>query len=283
MRNQSSIISDSGFLLLIVLSFISIVFTAGDPNQYLQNIIFLNVAFLIAVITYFTNVTAGLILNLLFIFGFGTYTLYESLVVGGTINSANYFWLLMTPLFTVVTWMFSYASRRLQSENEQLRKTNDRHATMDEKTNLRNSRSFQNDASIFMALSTRYQIPLTLLVINVKYWDELRRMISEDEMNDAILELSKVGQTSIRTNDALYMLNSENPTWGMLLFTDRPGANIVIDRLRQKVKEMNTAEFSARYKVELSLKIGAVQYEQESLTTPLEFIVKARKELEYDV
>jgi GGDEF domain-containing protein len=283
MRNQSSIISDSGFLLLIVLSFISIVFTAGDPNQYMQNIIFLNVAFLIAVITYFTNVTAGLILNLLFIFGFGTYTLYESLVVGGTISSANYFWLLMTPLFTVVTWMFSYASRRLQSENEQLRKTNDRHATMDEKTNLRNSRSFQNDASIFMALSTRYQIPLTLLVINVKYWDELRRMISEDEMNDAILELSKVGQTSIRTNDALYMLNSDNPTWGMLLFTDRPGANIVIDRLRQKVKEMNTAEFSARYKVELSLKIGAVQYEQESLTTPLEFIVKARKELEYDV
>jgi hypothetical protein len=79
------------------------------------------------------------------------------------------------------------------------------------------------------------------------------------------------------------MLNSDNPTWGMLLFTDRPGANIVIDRLRQKVKEMNTAEFSARYKVELSLKIGAVQYEQESLTTPLEFIVKARKELEYDV
>ncbi len=283
MRNQSSIISDSGFLLLIVLSFISIVFTAGDPNQYMQNIIFLNVAFLIAVITYFTNVTAGLILNLLFIFGFGTYTLYESLVVGGAISSPNYFWLLMTPLFTVVTWMFSYASRRLQSENEQLRKTNDRHATMDEKTNLRNSRSFQNDASIFMALSTRYQIPLTLLVINVKYWDELRRMISEDEMNDAILELSKVGQTSIRTNDALYMLNSDNPTWGMLLFTDRPGANIVIDRLRQKVKEMNTAEFSARYKVELSLKIGAVQYEQESLTTPLEFIVKARKELEYDV
>lgn len=283
MRNQSSIISDSGFLLLIVLSFISIVFTAGDPNQYMQNIIFLNVAFLISVITYFTNVTAGLILNLLFIFGFGTYTLYETLVVGGTINSANYFWLLMTPLFTVVTWMFSSASRRLQEENAQLRKANDRHSTMDEKTNLRNSRSFQNDASIFMALSTRYQIPLTLLVINVKYWDELRRMISEDEMNEAILELSKLSQTSIRTNDALYMLNSDNPTWGMLLFTDRPGANIVIDRLRQKVKEINSAEFSAKYKVELSLKIGAVQHEPESVTTPLEFIVRARKELEYDV
>lgn len=282
-RNQSSLISDSGFLLLIVVSFICIVFTAGDPDRYLQNIIFLNIAFLIAIITYFTNVTTGLILNILFIFGFGTYTLYGTLVGGEAVSSGNYFWLVMTPVFTLVTWMFTLAGRQLQTENEQLKKTNSRLATMDENTNLRNSRSFQNDAAVFMALSTRYQIPLTLLVVNVKYWDELRRMVSEERMTEAIFELSQMSQTSIRTNDSIYMLSKDNPTWGLLLFTDRQGANIVIERLRHKIQEFNSAEFSHKYKVELSLKIGALQYEPETIPTPLDFIVQARKQLEYDV
>ncbi|WP_341280920.1 diguanylate cyclase [Paenibacillus sp. FSL H8-0537] len=282
-RNQSSLISDAGFLLLIVVSFISIVFTAGDPDRYLQNIIFLNVAFLIAIITYFTNVTTGLILNILFIFGFGTYTLYGTLVGGDTISSGNYFWLVMTPVFTLVTWMFTLSARQLQTENEQLNKTNSRLATMDENTNLRNSRSFQNDAAVFMALSTRYQIPLTLLVVNVKYWDELRRMVSEERMTEAIFELSQMSQTSIRTNDSIYMLSKDNPTWGLLLFTDRQGANIVIERLRHKIQEFNSAEFSSKYKVELSLKIGALQYDPETIPAPLDFIVQARKQLEYDV
>ncbi|ANY65874.1 diguanylate cyclase [Paenibacillus sp. BIHB 4019] len=282
-RNQSSLISDSGFLLLIVVSFICIVFTAGDPDRYLQNVIFLNVAFLIAIITYFTNVTTGLILNIVFIFGFGTYTLYGTLVGGEAVSSGNYFWLVMTPVFTLVTWMFTLAGRQLQIENEQLKKTNSRLATMDENTNLRNSRSFQNDAAVFMALSTRYQIPLTLLVVNVKYWDELRRMVSEERMTEAIFELSQMSQTSIRTNDSIYMLSKDNPTWGLLLFTDRQGANIVIERLRHKIQEFNSAEFSHKYKVELSLKIGALQYEPEAIPTPLDFIVQARKQLEYDV
>ncbi|MGG4142647.1 diguanylate cyclase [Paenibacillus algorifonticola] len=282
-RNQSSLISDSGFLLLIVVSFICIVFTAGDPDRYLQNVIFLNVAFLIAIITYFTNVTTGLILNIVFIFGFGTYTLYGTLVGGEAVSSGNYFWLVMTPVFTLVTWMFTLAGRQLQTENEQLKKTNSRLATMDENTNLRNSRSFQNDAAVFMALSTRYEIPLTLLVVNVKYWDELRRMVSEERMTEAIFELSQMSQTSIRTNDSIYMLSKDNPTWGLLLFTDRQGANIVIERLRHKIQEFNSAEFSNKYKVELSLKIGALQYEPEAIPTPLDFIVQARKQLEYDV
>lgn len=66
-RNQSSLLSDSAFLLLFVICFISIVFTAGDPNRYIQNIVFLNAAFLIAIITYFTTLITGLVLNILFI------------------------------------------------------------------------------------------------------------------------------------------------------------------------------------------------------------------------
>jgi len=282
-RFRSSMVSDGAFLLLILACFISIVFTAGNPNLYIQNIIFLNVAFLIAVVTYFTTVTTGLILNILFIFGYGTFTLYQTVVVGGLIGTQNYFWLIMTPVFTVATWLLTMGNRQLQLENEQLHKANDSLATVDAGTSLKTTLSFQTDATVFMALSVRYNIPLTLMVISVKYWDELRRMIGEDQLLEAVHDLSKMNQTSIRTNDSLYLLNKDNPMWGMLLFTDRPGANIVIDRLRSRVDERNRDEFASKYRVELVLKIGAMEYESEQITSPLEFIAQAKKQLEFDV
>jgi GGDEF domain-containing protein len=280
---QNSLVSDGAYLLLFVACFVSVVFTAGDPNTYIQNIIFLNLAFLIAIITYFTSVTTGLVLNILFIFGYGTFTMYQAVVVGGVVGTQNYFWLIMTPVFTLATWMLTYVNRQLQIENDQLRKTNVSLATVDANTNLKNTFSFQQDATLFMALSVRYNIQLTLMVLNVKYWDELRRMISEEQMFAALKDISEISQTSIRTNDSLYLLNNENPTWGMLLFTDREGANVVIKRLKQRAVELNATEYKNKYKVEINLKIGALEYHSETIESPLDWIVQARKQLEYDV
>ncbi|AOZ94419.1 diguanylate cyclase domain-containing protein [Paenibacillus crassostreae] len=282
-RNQSSLLSDVAFLLLFIICFICIVFTSGDPDHYIQNIIFLNIAFLIAIVTYFTSLTLGLILSIIFIFGCGTFTLYQSLIQGVSVGYGNYFWLIMTPVITAVTSILTRTNKLLQEENELLLKSNNSLATMDENTNLKNSRSFQQDATVFMALSTRYNIPLTLLVINVKYWDELRRLTSEEEMTSLMYDVSVLSQTSIRTNDTLYIFEKENPIWGLLLFTDRQGANIVIDRIKQNVENLNSGDYTKKYSVELNLKVGAMEYDSDNILTPLDFIVSARKQLEFDV
>ncbi|MDQ0088000.1 GGDEF domain-containing protein [Paenibacillus anaericanus] len=282
-RYQSSVISDVAFLLLFIICFVCVVFTAVDPELYIQNFIFLNVAFLISVITYFSNLTVGLILNFVFIFGCGTFTLYQSIVEGVVLGGQSYFWLIITPLLTGVTWALTRANKQLQEEKEQLQRENASLATMDVNTNLKNNLSFQKDATVFMALSTRFKIPVTLLIISVRYWDEIRRMTSEEEMTSAMYDISTISQTSIRTNDSLYIFDKDNPTWGLILFTDREGANVVIDRLKQNIINLNNGEYGDKYKVELNLKIGAVEYDPESIPTPLDFIVEAKKQLEYDV
>ncbi|WP_054942445.1 diguanylate cyclase domain-containing protein [Paenibacillus ihuae] len=282
-RNRSSLVSDLGFLGFLVLVFICIVFIAGSGNDYIQNIIILNIAFILALVTYFTTVTAGLALNLAFIFGYGFFIVYQTVSRGETIGISTYFWLIMVPLITVVLWIFTSSSRELEAENERLKKTTANLATVDENTDLRNSVAFQKDASLFTGISTRYGIPLTLLVIKVKYWSEIRRLIPEDQLSDAIYDVSQLSQSSIRTNDALYLLDKEDATWGLLLFTDREGAKIVIERIKYKLQELNEHEFSSKYKVNLGLKIGAVQHETETIENPLDFIVQAKKQLEYDV
>ncbi len=282
-RNRSSLVSDLGFLGFLVLVFICIVFIAGSGNDYIQNIIILNIAFILALVTYFTTVTAGLVLNLAFIFGYGFFIVYQTVSRGETIGISTYFWLIMVPLITVVLWVFTSSSRELEAENERLQKTTANLATVDENTDLRNSIAFQKDASLFTGISTRYGIPLTLLVIKVKYWSEIRRLIPEDQLSEAIYDVSQLSQSSIRTNDALYLLDKEDATWGLLLFTDREGAKIVIERIKYKLQELNEHEFSGKYKVNLGLKIGAVQYEAETIENPFDFIVQAKKQLEYDV
>jgi GGDEF domain-containing protein len=223
------------------------------------------------------------VLNIVFIFAYGTYTLYRTVAVGDIVSAGTYFWLVMTPLYTLAIWMMTSGMHRLYRENELLQGNNARLATMDGNTNLRTSLSFQKDATIFMALSSRYSIPLTLVVMQVRYWQDVRRIISESGITDALIQLSELGETSIRSNDSLYLLDKENATWGLLLFTDNDGAKIVANRLRANLEQLNARETEGGFRVEFQLRIGEFQYDPETISSPLEFIDKARKQLEFDV
>lgn len=282
-RSIGGLLSDGGLVAFIILCFVGILFVTGDPDHYLLNILMLNVAFMISIIVYFTNVTTGLVLNIVFIFAYGTYTLYRTLAVGETVSAESYFWLLMSPLFTAAIWMMTSGIKRLQADAESLKETNERYATMDRSTNLRTLLSFQKDATVFMALSKRYGIPLTLLVIQVKYWHDVRRFIAEDGVAEALIRLSELGESSIRSNDSLYMLDKDNATWGMLLFTDSEGAMVVANRLRANMESFNEREGEGGFRVDFQLRIGECEYSPEAVASPLDFINKARKQLEYDV
>lgn len=275
--------SDVSLILFVILLFICTLFIAASPDDYLRNVIILTIAFILAIVTYFTSVTAGLVLNLIFIFVYGFFTMYMTISVGETLSLSTYFWLIMTPLLTVTLWMFTSSHRELQAQHNRLLKKTANMAIVDENTNLRNTISYQKDVSLFIGISTRYKIPLTLLVVKVKYWNEIRRLIPEDKLAEAIYDVSQISQSSIRTNDALYLLDKEDATWGLLMFTDSDGAKIVIERIKSKLQELNDTQFTKKYNVSLGLKIGAVQYETETVENSLDFIIQAKKQLEYDV
>lgn len=282
-RFQNSFLSDVAYLLFIVLCIVITIYVSSDSNAFISNIILLNAALLIAIVTYFTTIMTGLILNLLFIFGYGSFTIYQSVTVGSLVDSSNYFWLVATPVLTILSWMLTQTNRKLQEENERLHRQTVSLAMIDEKTKLKNTLSYQQDIRTFMALSERYSIPLTLMVINVKYWDEIKRIMTAEQLSSALLEVSDISQSLVRTNDSLYLLNNENPTWGIVLFTDIEGAEIVVKRLKDKINEMNDYTFKTKYSVELQLRIGTAQYDAKNAVSPLELISLAKRTMEYDV
>ncbi|MEO3945909.1 diguanylate cyclase [Gorillibacterium sp. CAU 1737] len=282
-RTRSSLWSDVAFLGFLVLCYVTILYMAGDPDSYVKNLFVLNIIFLMTIITYFTTVTAGLVLNVAFIFIYGAYVLYRTVTLGEAVQAGAYFWIVLAPLFTLAVWVFALSTRRLQEENDDLNEQKARLATLDESTDLKTSVAFQKDLTVFAGISERYGIPLTLVVIKVKYWNEMRRFIRTDQLEEAVLDISKISQASIRTNDTLYLIDKENVTWGLLLFTDQDGAKIVVDRIRASLVQFNTQDFAQKYKVQLNLNIGAVQYDKEKVENALDFLTQAKRQMEYDV
>ncbi|HAM1487218.1 TPA: GGDEF domain-containing protein [Listeria monocytogenes] len=279
----NNLFADIGFLFLILLCFITIGFIINTPDEYLRNIILLNITFLLVIITYFTNLTLGLILNVLYIFIYATYIIYEIVANQIAYGFGSYFWLIITPLFTVASAMFTRNTSRLQEENTKIKQQNLYLGTIDQETLLKNIVSFQNDERIFSSISRRYDLPLSLMVIKVRHWRELKRFQSEDEMRLALQDISAILETCIRTSDVLYLLDKDDATWGLLLLTDEPGGKLVADRIKSRIAEANTEEFAAKYRVKLELRIGTSQFDSEKVKTPLDFIDLATKELEYDV
>ncbi|EAH0638614.1 GGDEF domain-containing protein [Listeria monocytogenes] len=279
----NNLFADIAFLFFILLCFITIGFMINTPDEYLRNIILLNITFLLVIITYFTNLTLGLILNVLYIFIYATYIIYEIVANQIAYGFGSYFWLIITPLFTVASAMFTRNTSRLQEENTKIKQQNLYLGTIDQETLLKNIVSFQNDERIFSSISRRYDLPLSLMVIKVRHWRELKRFQSEDEMRLALQDISAILETCIRTSDVLYLLDKDDATWGLLLLTDEPGGKLVADRIKSRIAEANTEEFAAKYRVKLELRIGTSQFDSEKVKTPLDFIDLATKELEYDV
>ncbi|HDI4807695.1 TPA: GGDEF domain-containing protein [Listeria monocytogenes] len=279
----NNLFADISFLFFILLCFITIGFMINTPDEYLRNIILLNITFLLVIITYFTNLTLGLILNVLYIFIYATYIIYEIVANQIAYGFGSYFWLIITPLFTVASAMFTRNTSRLQEENTKIKQQNLYLGTIDQETLLKNIVSFQNDERIFSSISRRYDLPLSLMVIKVRHWRELKRFQSEEEMRLALQDISAILETCIRTSDVLYLLDKDDATWGLLLLTDEPGGKLVADRIKSRIAEANTEEFAAKYRVKLELRIGTSQFDSEKVKTPLDFIDLATKELEYDV
>lgn len=281
MKN-SKLLSDLSLLGFLLLSFIVVVYTSFNQGAFVQNVIFMNVAMLLAIVTYFTNLTIGLILNLIFIFLQGSYALYISIGTSQNFGSSLYFWLVMTPLFSVMLYLFGYHTLQLQAENVQLERKNRQLGTLDDETRLRTMRAYREDAQVFMSTSRRFNLPVTMVVIQVKYWNELQRMLSDEQISEVIRRVTDTMKLAIRDNDILYVLDREHLTWGLLLFTDQDGSLIVTERIKHFFEE-SADEFSNKNQIEIAIRTGAKQFDAETIRTPYDFVEAAIKELEYDV
>ena len=280
--NRTSAITDIAFLLLLGLMFVGIIFIAGDGEHLGINVGILCVATAIAIFTYFTSLTAGLVANIILIFGYVSYVIYMSLTRGTAIQSYTYFWVVWTPLFSSCIAVFGQQTNKLHMSLSKLDAQIQELVTIDVNTRLKNLRAFDLEGFIYMRIATRYNMHLTLLIWELRYPRELEHILGKSRMEDLVSRISDTISASLRAEDAVYILDDKPYQWGTLIFTNAVAYEIVTERVRKNIQALEVTDVAKRRRPKIEMRVGIAEYTPD-ITSSLQLLEKAKKQMEYDV
>ena len=280
--NRTSMITDIAFLSLLGLMFVGIIFIAGDGQSFGINAGILCVATALAIFTYFTNLTAGLVANIVLIFGYVSYVIYVSVTRGIAVQTYTYFWVVWTPLFTGAIAVFGQQTGWLHASLDKMGAQLNELTTVDVNTKLKNLRAFHTEGLVYMRIAVRYSMRLTLLVWELRYPRELAHILGKKRMDELVERISEVISTSLRAEDAVYLLDDKPYKWGTLLFTSTDSHQIVADRVRKNIQALNLKDSQKKFRLNFEMRVGTAEFTQD-ITSSLQLLEKASKQMEYDV
>lgn len=283
-NKKKNLTSDLALIIFLTLILVGTFFCCSNPDNLLPNMILMYGCFIIVSITYFTSIATGLVLDILGIFIAFSFILYRSITVGYSIPSYAYFWCFMYPALTVAISIFAQKHLQLQSESSELNRQVEELVIIDGPTGLKNEKALINDAEIYINLAKRYKHGLGLCMISFRHVAELHRLLTQENINSLIIEVSSTLHELLRSEDLVYLLDRDKMLWGVLLLTnDTKSISIVLNRLKTSLVDLNAdTAFSSTKHLSIDVRVSAYIYD-DTVTDPLDFIARATKELSYDV
>ena len=280
-RNNKNLQTDLSFIALVILIFIYFIFLIYQKEYLMENFLIAAVVFIIVLITYFTNLTTGLIINTTLIITYITYVIIQSITKGAVIQTYVYFWIVMSPALTTVFSLFTMSAASLQKQVVALNKKLVSISTLNEDTKLKNLRSFENDVEIYISIAKRYNLDFGVVLIKFKYQREIEKLSRRDGMRQIVLQVADAIRKATRAEDELYQIDDEEIIFGLLLLTKKEGSKVIHERLKAKIMEIDTNEILNTKQLVLDMKIGMAF--DDGKKTVLELLDAAKDAMQYDV
>ncbi|GEO74852.1 GGDEF domain protein [Levilactobacillus namurensis DSM 19117] len=255
---------------------------ATRTDYLLVNTVLLGVTMLLILFTYFWGLVTGLLLNLGFIFLQVILVIYENQVHHQLLPWVLAYWLFVPLLLSLSFYGLTAHARKLQVQNAKLQSDLVARGAFDEETNLRTMVSYIEDTAVFTETNRRFDLPVTTMIIRIRYFQEMRSMISDTQMRELLKLVSHTVKQAMRTNDITYLIDRENPTWSVLLFTNADGATIAANRIKQQFTKALAAD-NLLATLDVRLVVGVASWDGEKMKTPYDLMNAGIKETEYDV
>ncbi len=284
MRNKNSkehLYGDVGLLAFLLMLAITAVLMVLSQN-IVVNIVYLIITVGILIITYFMGIIPSLLANMVFIAFQTVVMLYEYFGLNREVQWTLIFWLVIPMLASVALYSMTRSQIALQKANNELYAELVEKGAFDQQTNLRTTVAYVEDAGVFIETSRRFDIPVTTLIIKIRYFNDLRRMMSERQLQLLLKVTSEVIKGSTRGNDITYLLDNNDPTWAVLLYSNAAGGRIVAQRTKdifeKSIKKSPELADSA-----ISMVIGVSEWDAEEMDNPYDLMNDGIKETQYDV
>jgi len=278
---RSAVLADVYLLLFLALFSTTAVLMTLTANLTL-NTIYLGLTLVMILMTYFFGAVTGLTANLLFIFVQAVVMIYLNASHHASIPMIMSFWLIMPLLLSATFYAMTRRLTLLQASNAKLRGDIMKRGAFDERTDLRTTVAYIQDAQVFIETNRRFQLPVTTVIIRIRYFNEIKRMMNDQQFADLLRLTSDTIAATTRDNDITYSLDQDNPTWAILIFSDTPGAQIAAGRIKQAFdKRLN--ESVSLSSLEILLVVGIATWDPDKMKSPYDFMNTGIKATEYDV
>ena len=175
------------------------------------------------------------------------------------------------------------ADNRTETENDVLKEQVQELVMVNALTGLYNLRSLYNDMQKQIAYTERNGLPLSLMIIKLRYEPELKRVLSRSHYEALIQKMADTVVDAVRLEDRVYSLDN-NGSVGVLLTCDKIGTEFVEKRIKSRVQDRETFSGITDNSIVVEVKIATVQYNKDEYDKDvMRFKQKVESELQYDV
>lgn len=278
---KSSLLQDVGLLMFISL-FSATTILVALSGFILLNVIYLFCTIMLLMITYFFGILPSLISNIVFI-GIQALIMIEQYVSRtARIPWQLSFWMVIPILLSLALYAMTRNQIALQKSNGELRTALIERGAFDEQTNLRTTVAYIEDIAVFAETNRRFDIPVATAIIKIRYFSDLKRMMSSNQLKQLLKITTDSIKEKTRTNDITYLLNNEDPTWAILLYTDNKGADIATGRIKEGF-EKNVKADETLNTMAITMVVGIATWDDTTMKTPYDLMNAGIHETQYDV
>lgn len=252
-------------VLLISYILATVVVNFSGPDFFTENIIMVIAMSACVVLAALGYLTISIVVMACSIVCFAAFKIFSIMTNTGAeevYSPASFLWMILPVGAVVGIVLFLKDNSGLILENALLRKQISELVMTDPLTGLYNIRSMYMDIQTQISYSERNDIPISLMILRLRYPVEMKKVLKKKEFENVIKQLSVLIQDTVRLEDRVYSLDS-NGGFAIILTCDQSGTKTVEKRLRGKLADPSWfANISDRHQIRAEVKIGCLQYDK---------------------
>ena len=283
-KSYGYLFQDLGLVLLLACLFTGALTVSYTPKPLLfEAVLMLLFIFGALLLTGFKLIGLSIVLSGLEVLIYTAYRLYLFLAYETEIPLISFVWIFLPILSVAAMYLFVSGNRKLELENDILREQVEELVLVNPLTKLYNLRSLYHDLYIQVSYAERNKLPLSLMVIVLKYESELKSILSRQNYERVIQRLAQIVSDTVRVEDKTYSTDHKG-SLAIIMTCDKEGSEIAMGRLRSRISERDAFSDIADHAIKIEVKMASMEYSREEFGDDMmQFKQRVENELQYDV
>ena len=268
-------------LLLFVLTMLAVVLLyAGSTGSLMLFVPIAGVVF-IMILSYSIGLQPGLIAAIAITFVYGSYMIYESMVVH-RITEVNFGYVSWFFFFPVASFLAGRLAEIVASYNRaaQSSKELEKLVTLDASTGFYNTQGFFKKLDEEFLRAKRYKNQFSVLLVRIGNFDDLHKIYGDVNIVKILQTVADIVSRDTRYADIKSIVDG-NMLSVILTETDEEGARIVMEKMHKSLDRITTDISGVRKMLRISPSIGVSTIREED-TDAIEMYERAKEEFVYD-